>query len=83
MISSAKAQSEISGKKLSNAFKFLEDVFSEGQEILIFVTELTISYYGAKFISKYGCEEYYRHNKELLFYERQQEIIAELENYDL
>jgi len=47
--------------------------------MLILVTELTIRSYGARFISRYGCKEYFAHNKELLFYERQKEIIAELE----
>ena len=71
------------GEKLSNVFKFCEEVFSDGQELLILVTELTISYYGAHFISRYGCKEYFNHNKELLFYERQQELIAEIEELDL
>lgn len=71
------------GKKLSNAFCFCEDAFGEGQEILILVTELTISYYGTHFISRYGCKEYFDHNKELLFYERQKEIITEIENLSL
>ena len=70
-------------KKLSNAFKFCEEVFDEGQEILIFVTELTINYYSTYFISRYGCKEYYKHNKELLFYERQKEIIRNIEMLDL
>ena len=51
--------------------------------MVILVTELTISYYGARFISRYGCKEYFAHNKELLFYERQKEIITELENLEL
>ena len=55
----------------------------DGQEMVIFVTELTISYYGAHFISRYGCKEYFAHNKELLFYERQKEIISELEELEL
>ena len=70
-------------EKLSNVFKFCEEVFTDGQELLILVTELTISYYGANFISRYGCKEYFDHNKELLFYERQKELIAEIENLDL
>ena len=78
-----KKTAEKAGEKLSNVFKFCEEVFAEGQEILILVTELTISYYGAHFISRYGCTEYFNHNKELLFYERQKEIIHELENLDL
>lgn len=71
------------GDKLSNLFKFVEEVFSDGQEVLILVTELTISKYGAHFISRYGCDEYFKHNKELLFYERQKEIIKKLDNYDI
>ena len=67
---------------MSNAFRYCEDVFLEGQEMLIFVTELTINYYTATFISRYGCDEYFKHNKELLFYDRQKEIIEELENMD-
>jgi len=68
---------------LSNMFAFVEEVFEEGQEILIIVTELTINYYSVQFISHYGCKEYFNHNKELLFYERQKEIISELESIDL
>ena len=64
-------------------FAFVEEVFEEGQEILIIVTELTINYYSVQFISHYGCKEYFNHNKELLFYERQKEIISELESIDL
>ena len=78
-----KKQADAAGKQLSNVFVFCEDVFSEGQEMLILVTELTISYYGAHFISRYGCKEYFNHNKELLFYERQKEIIREIENLEL
>ena len=51
--------------------------------MLILVTELTISRYAARFISRYGCPEYFAHNKELLFYERQMELIAELDNLEL
>ena len=78
-----KKQADDAGRKLSNVFRFCEDVFGEGQELLILVTELTISYYDARFISRYGCKEYFTHNKELLFYERQVELIAELDNLDL
>lgn len=78
----SKKSAESAGKKLSNAFVFCEDTFKDGQEMLILVTELTISYYGAHFISRYGCKEYFNHNKELLFYERQKEIIGKLEELE-
>lgn len=78
-----KKQADAAGKQLSNVFVFCEDTFADGQEMLILVTELTISYYGAHFISRYGCKEYFAHNKELLFYERQKEIIREIEDLKL
>ena len=70
-------------KKLENAFLFCETAFGDGQEMLILVTELTISYYCSEFIGKYGCEKYFSHSKELMFYERQQEIIEQLNKYNL
>ena len=33
--------------------------------------------------AKYGNEEYFKHNQQLMFYERDMEIIGELENLDL
>ena len=78
-----KKQEANAGIQLSNMFGFCEEVFGEGQEMLILVTELTISYYSAHFISRYGCKEYFNHNKELLFYERQKEIIREIESLKL
>ena len=68
---------------LDNIFAFCEAGFHEGQELLILVTELTINVTNAKFISKYGCDAYFRHNKELLLYERQKEIIREIEDLSL
>ena len=70
------------GKTLKNLFAFCDEVFPSGQEVLIFVTELTINPVCARFLSRYGSPEYFAHNKELLFYERQQEIIQRLEELD-
>lgn len=70
------------GNKLENLFSFAESVWPEGQELLILVTEMTISWYAARFISRYGCNAYYRHNEELMFYERQTEIIKQLEQLE-
>lgn len=70
-------------KKLSNLFEFVEQVFEDGQEMLILVTELTVRYYCAKFITKFGCNEYFKHNQDLLFYERKQELLREITNLEL
>ena len=73
-VSALKKQSEATRQVMSNMFMFSEEVFTEGQELLIIVTELTANSYTARFISRYGCDEYFKHNKDLLFYERNQEI---------
>lgn len=81
-VESLKKHAEHAGEQLSNIFHFCEDAFGDGQELLILVTELTICGYSSRFISRYGCKEYFNHNKELLFYKRQKEIIIELENLE-
>jgi hypothetical protein len=64
-------------------FCFAEEAFEGGQEMLIIVTELTRGFYTAHYISRHGCRKYFEHNKELLFYERQNEIIRIVENLDI
>ena len=47
------------------------------------VTELTVSHICARFIGRYGCKEYFQRNRELLFYERQLQLLKELGELDL
>ena len=74
---------EEAGAELDNVFTFAEEAFSEGQEMLIILTELTKGFYSAYFISRHGCSKYFKHNKELLFYERQNDILRVIEDIDL
>ncbi len=68
---------------LSNIFVFFEDVFKSSDEMLILVTEMTINEYTAQFINRFGCKEYFRYNKELLFAERHRNIVSEIENLEV
>lgn len=77
-----KKQAAAAEKKLSNAFIFCEGCFKEEQETLILVTEITANAHTAKFISRFGCKEYYKHNKELLFHDRQKEILAQIKELE-
>lgn len=66
---------------LTNVFRFCEGAFEVGsQELLILVTELTANSYAAHFIGKYGCQEYFKHNKDMLFTERRKDILAEIDD---
>ena len=67
----------------NNLFTFAEEVFAEGHELLLIVTELTTNPYTAKYISDYGCEKYMEHSQDLLFYERQKKLMADLKMLDL
>ena len=68
------------GDNLTNVFLFCEEAFETGsQEMLILVTELTVNSYAAHFIGKYGCQEYFKHNKDMLFFERKKDILSEID----
>ena len=69
-----KALAEETAAMFDNAFRFLEETFSCGQELVMFVTEITAGYDTSWFVENFGCEAYFRHNKELLFDETQQRI---------
>ncbi len=71
---------ETAAKELENAFLFLEEAFGAGQEMVIFITELTTNFYSVKFISENGSEKYYQYNKELLFDEKQKSILKDIES---
>jgi len=57
-----------------NAFRFLEETFAQGQELVMFVTEVTAGYDTSWFVETFGCDAYFRHNRELLFDETQRRI---------
>ena len=67
---------------LQNVFNFLEDAFGESQEMVAFITELNANYYSIWFIKENGCDQYYRYNKGLLFDERQQDIVRQMDNVE-
>lgn len=68
---------------LDNALAFVEDAFGEGQEMLLVITDLSVSRYGMAFINQHGCERYFKHNENLLFYERGKDIVDRIERMDL
>ena len=53
--------------ELDHAFAFLEETFGQGQELVLFVTELTAGPDTSWLIETFGCDAYFRHNRELLF----------------
>ena len=66
---------------LEAAFDFMEQAFAESQEMVVFVTELTVNPASHQFLTENGCERYFKYNKDLLLDHRkaalQQELAAE------
>ena len=67
---------EKSGEALEYAFDFMEMAFLESQEMVVFVTELTVNRYSSAYIQENGCDRYYQYNRQLLFGEQQREILS-------
>ena len=68
---------EKTGKMLSNALNFLGNTFGEGQELLLFLSELTKSPYALSFLSDVGNETYSRYNQYLLLKDKQKTLQEE------
>lgn len=66
------------GARFDNAFRFLEESLGQGQEMVIFVTELTAGYDTSWYIENFGCDAYFRHNRELLFDETRSRLREEI-----
>ena len=73
-----KALAEAVSAQMDNAFRFLEQTFGQGQELVIFVTEITAGYDTSWFVEQFGCEAYFRHNRELLFDDARSRIRREI-----
>ena len=79
-----KAEIADADRHLTNSFHFLSATFGEGQEIVLFLSELTAGYYSLKFVNECGNEAYYKYNRLLLLKDRrealQQEALQLLED---
>lgn len=69
---------EETGKMLSNALHFLGEVFGEGQELLLFLSELSKSKYALAFLSEVGNETYSQYNQYLLLQDQKKSLQEEL-----
>ncbi len=69
--------------RLDNLFSFAEQCWDDGKEMLLIITELTADPDCVSFISTYGCDGYYRHNKNLLFDERSAAIEQQIDKLEI
>ena len=63
---------------LEHAFTFMEQAFSDGQDMVVFVTELTITPEIAVFLSEHRIERYETYKNQLLIGTKRAEILSEI-----
>ena len=63
---------------LEYAFDFMEQAFEHGEEMVVFVTELTLGAESAMFLSTHTSERYLKYNEQLLIGTRKAELLSEL-----
>lgn len=64
--------------RLEHAFAFMEDGFGEGQEMIVFVTELTMGTESSAYLRDNISESYLKYNQKLLVGSRRAEILSKL-----
>lgn len=71
---------EKTSARLEYAFDFMEAAFGESQEMVYFITELSVSLYAMDFLKEHESPRYYRYNKSLLFDDAQTGIRRQLDD---
>lgn len=66
------------GLALERAFDFMEQAFTGGQEMVVFVTDLTIGIESSAFLSEHPSERYTLYNQQLLIGSRREHLLSEL-----
>lgn len=69
-------------QSLDNAFNFISSIFGLGQEMIIFVTELTYNYHSVRFLAEHENESYSKYNKELLFDQKEAALLTDMKKLD-
>ena len=73
-----KARAEETGRHLTNTFLFLDRVFGQGQEMVLFLTDLSAGRDSLRFVREQGNEEYYKYNRMLLLKDSREELRNEV-----
>ena len=63
---------------LEHAFDFMEQAFTDSQEMVVFVTELTLGREAVQFLAEHTCERYLKYNQELLIGSKKTELLSQI-----
>ena len=82
-VSAVERETERVQEELHHLFVFAQEAFGEGNEMLILVTELTVSSAGAGFIAAFGSPDYQRFSQDLMLSGRQNQIRGQIADLSL
>ena len=72
-------QTELAAENsIEYAFDFMEQAFIGGQEMVIFVTDLTLNNESAAFLSQHPCSRYTKYTEQLLIGSRKEQLLSEI-----
>ncbi|MCI9078058.1 MAG: AAA domain-containing protein [Lachnospiraceae bacterium] len=71
------------GIALENVFDFMEAAFGNGQEMVVFITELAMDSKAVSYLSENKCERYLRYNEELMAGTKKAQILSMLEKDEI
>ncbi len=77
-VDARKTLGEAASRRFDNAFRYLEQTFGDSQELVLFVTEITAGFNTSWFVEQFGCDAYFRHNRELLFDDTRRRIQSDI-----
>ena len=69
---------QTASEKLEHAFDFIEAAFADGQELVVFVTELAMDPEAAVFLAENENERFRKYNEQLLLGTKKAELLSEL-----
>ncbi len=71
------------GAVLENVFDFMEAAFGNSQEMVVFITELTMDSKAVSYLSENKCERYLKYNEELMAGTKKAQILSMLEKDEI
>ena len=69
---------QTASEKVEHAFDFIEAAFADGQELVVFVTELAMDPEAAVFLAENENERFRKYNEQLLLGTKKAELLSEL-----
>ena len=66
-------------EQLEYAFDFMEAAFGESQEMVVFITELSVNRYAVAFLQENESDRYYMYNKRMLIEDRERIVKEKLD----